>query len=316
MLKSLRILFNKVIVVQNCFYSPSSALDDIKHIKNCLKKVKTLKNERFDNIYMSQERIFDLILCTRAKKNNPKALCFNIEEDAYYSINNKYNDDNFVYTESSRATRRKFLYSLLLFRYPYNYRYINYFYGASKEYHGAKLLFPRLARKELQGKELQEITKQDLLTGISAIYSENKTDLPQSDKYVLFFFDLMNRYKNPENVKSIVMEIIKEAKENGRTVLFKYHPRETDKYEGIEDTFEIPNLIPAEKVLMDLQGKDVIVTGNATTSCIVSAKLGYKVISICKLEFPENKKMHSVMSKMGITCIENLNDIKILFNKL
>ena len=100
------------------------------------------------------------------------------------------------------------------------------------------------------------------------------------------------------------MRVIETAKEEGRTVLFKYHPRETEKFTGIEGAFEIPHLIPAEKVLYDLKECDVNIMGNATTSCVVAAKLGFAVDSICKIEFPENKKMHTVMEQMGIHCLE------------
>lgn len=302
-------IFDEVIVVNDKFYAPSSALDEIKHIRRCLKKVKSLKNEVFDNIFMSQERVFDLIVCARAKKINPNAACYDIEEDAYYSINPKYSSDDFVYKESRRMKRRKFLYSLLLFGYPYNWRDISYCYGMSSEYDGANLLFPDLARKEIKDKKLIEIKEVEILEGIKAIYSNKKTDLPQNTKYTLIFFDLMNRYKTPERVKEIVLKIIESSQADGRTILFKYHPRETQKFENIDGGFEIPSIIPAEKVLMDLHSTDTIVMGNATTSCIVAAKLGFKVLSICKLEFPENKKMHDVMENMGIVCVDKISNI-------
>lgn len=312
---ALQKVFDKVVVVRENFNAPKSALEEIKEIRICLKKAKEIRNERFDNVFMSQERVFDMILCARAKKLNPHARCYNIEEDAYYSIDNKYNAEDFTYTESKRMKRRKFLYALLLLGYPYNYKDVQYCYGMSEEYHGANLLFPYLARKELQSKELLEIKKDELIAGIDAIYSQKKTTYPESDKYTLFFFDLMNRYKNPEKVKEIVKEVIETAKKERRTVLFKYHPRETEKFTDIEGAFEIPHLIPAEKVLYDLKDKDTVVMGNATTACVVAAKLGFKVISICKLEFPDNTKMHNKMGEMGVFCIENICDIETIFDK-
>ena len=308
-------LFDKVIIIRDKFEPLMKPLDEIRYIRQCMKKVKSIKNERFDNIYMSQERIFDMIICARAKKINPDARCYDIEEDAYYSINEKYNAEDYVHIESKRAKRRKLLFALLLAGYPYNYKDIHYCYGMSSEYHGANLLFPHLARRELSGKELIEITAEELLRGIDAIYSGINAQYPDGEKYTLFFFDLMNRYKNPERVKERVREIIKVSREEGRTVLFKYHPRETDKFNDIDGIFELPHVIPAEKILFDLQGKNVVVMGNATTACIVAAKLDYDVISISKLEFPTNKKIHSVMHQMGIFCVENINQIKDIMKK-
>lgn len=308
-------LFDRVIVVRDKFAPHMKPLDDVKCIRKYMKKVKSIRNERFDNVYMSQERIFDMIVCARAKKINPDLKCYNIEEDAYYSINEKYNADDYLHIESTRAKRRKFLFALLLAGYPYNYKDVHYCYGMSSEYHGANLLYPHLARRELAGKELIEITRDELVSGIDAIYSKFNIEYPKSDKYTLFFFDLMNRYKNPERVKEIVQEIIRVSREQGRTVLFKYHPRETDKFENIEGVVELPHIIPAEKVLYDLKGTDTVIMGNATTSCIVAAKLGYDVISISKLEFPTNEKIHNTMKKMGIFCVDNTQNIKNIIRK-
>lgn len=306
---SLEKVFDRVIIARDDFIIQNSTIDDIKEIRRCVKKTNAIKRECFDNVYMSQERIFDRIILSRVKKKNPQVRCYNIEEDAYYSINEKYNADDFVFVETKKEKRIKRVYALSLIGYPYNHKVAGYCYGMSEEYHGANLLFPHLARREIRGKELFEITKDELLAGIDAIYSNKTTQYPNAEKYTLFFFDLMNRYKNPQKVKEIVKEIIKTSAEEGRTVLFKYHPRETEKFTDINGAFEIPHIIPAEKVLFDLRDKDTVVMGNATTACIVAAKLGFKVVSICRIEFPTNTKMHTAMEKMGISCVKDIEDI-------
>ena len=179
----------------------------------------------------------------------------------------------------------------------------------SRQYDGAYLQFPALARREMQGKELIEIRADQLADGIQAIYSDKKTDIPSAGKYIVFFFDLMNRYKDVQKVKETVTQIINASKAAGRTVLLKYHPRETDKFPAMDGCFEIFHIVPAEKVLYDLIGTDTVVMGNATTSCLVAAKLGFRVISICKTQFPTNHQMHTAMENMGIFCIEDTHNI-------
>ena len=308
-------LFDKVIVVRDKFMPIMKTLDEVRFTRQCLKKVRPIWDEHFDNVFMSQERTFDLILCDRTKKINPVVKCYNIEEDAYYSINEKYNADDYIHRESIKTKVRKFLISLLYLGYPYNYKDVNYCYGMSEEYNGANLLFPHLARRELSGKELYEINRNELVDGIQKIYSTIDVAYPPSETYTVFFFDLMSRYQDLDRVKSIVMEIINISQEEGRTVLLKYHPRETDKFSNVNNVYELPSLIPAEKILFDLNGKDTIIIGNATTSCVVAAKLGLKVISICKLEFPTNMKMHRVMKKMGIFCACGIDQIKDIMKK-
>ena len=305
--------FDRVYVVRDAFWASSSALEEVRHIRQCLKKVKALRGQHFDNVYMSQERIFDMVLWASVQKKTPKARCANIEEDAYYSINPLYNAEDFVYREDWRVKRRKLRFRLALLEYPYDYRDVHYCYGMSRAYHGANLLFPWLARREMRSKELREITASELETGIRQLYGQERIPLPASEKYLVFFFDLMNRYKNPANIRRIVETLMEDARKSGRTVLLKYHPRETEKFPPMQGCFEIPHLIPAEKVLLDLARQDVIVVGNATTSCVVAAKLGFRVASVCKLEFPANTKMHTIMDQMGIFCMEDASDMNAIF---
>ncbi len=306
---SLSSVFDEVIIIRDNFEPLKKPIEETKYIRNCLKKVKSIRNKPFDCVYMSQERIFDRILLARAKKINPSLKCYNIEEDAYYSINEKLNADDYVHPDNFRRKRRRFLMRLLLAGHPYNYNEAGYCYGMSDEYDGAYLLFPHLARRELRGKELIEITNEELLYGINALYLNQKCEYPSSERYLLMFFDLIERYKNPELVISSAKKIIELYQKNGFSVLMKYHPRETQKITELNSVFELDKLIPAEKVLYDLYGKDVIVWGNSTTACVVAAKLGFSVFSVAKFENPENPRLHSVFSDMGINCIENENDI-------
>lgn len=304
-------IFQRVLVVRESYCTVVGVLADIRQLRADLKKVHSLRHEHFDQLFMSQERTFDMVLCAWAKKVNPAVRCYNIEEDAYYSLNEKYNADNYVHKLTGRQKFDKALYALLLAGYPYDYLDSPYCYGMSSAYHGAWLLFPWLARRELQGRELLEIGRSELIAGIRAIYSDQKTPLPRGDKYTVFFFDLMNRYRDPETVKHLVAEVVKASREANRTLIFKYHPRETEKFSDMADCFEVPHIVPAEKLLYDLADTDTVVIGNATTACIVAAKLGFQVISISRLEKPDNIKMHTSMEKMGIHCIEDTNNIKL-----
>ena len=63
MRESLSRLFDRVIVITDRFTPQMKPLDEIKFIRKCMKKVKSIRNESFDHIYMSQERIFDMIVC-------------------------------------------------------------------------------------------------------------------------------------------------------------------------------------------------------------------------------------------------------------
>lgn len=311
LLKSMNQTFSKVIVANDNFVTVLPVFKEVKQIKKCVKKTEEISDLHFDNVFMSQERIFDLILYTRAKKINKNLKCYDIEEDAYYSLNNKKNQPNYIYKIGKKAKLSAIIKKIMLINYPYVNGYNVYFYGQSFVYDGGYVLFPNLVRKGMERLNPIEITKDDLKTGINALYSDFRVDYPESDKYIVLFFDLMSRYKNPELVKEMVCHVIKQCVDTNRTVLAKYHPRETEKFEEFNDITEIDKVIPAEKVLLDLDGKDVVVFGNATTACIVAAKMDYKVYSVCKIEMSDNKTMHEKMTQMGLECVEKVEDISL-----
>lgn len=297
-------IYNKVIVVNDRFRTFTSTKEELDFIRLCIKKCKEIKKIKFDNVYLSQERVFDSMLFYIVKRKNKNVRCYNVEEDAYYSINNKFNDDNYKCNITFTNKVKRFL-KMIYVGHFYNYKECRYCYGMGGVYNGVNMLFPHLARRELLNKERIEITKEEILYGVNALYSNKNCNYPSGERYLVVFFDLINRYKNKDLVIKTVKELITNALEQGKTIILKYHPRETEKFTEFNSLNELDNVIPAEKVLYDLLDKEVEILGNATTAVIVSAKLGYKVNSICKIESPDNIKMHSAMTKMGINCIEN-----------
>lgn len=310
MICSLKKVFQDIVVVNDRFRMPQRLFSEIKHIWKCLSQTRRLWKRKFDVAYLSQERVFDLALLGKIRKYSKCADCIAIEEDAYYSINNLRNSESYVPCISRRVKITNWIMHAALCGFPYDYKELIYCYGMHSVYSCANLLFPEIARKELQGKKLIEVTIDDVIAGIRTLYSEIRVDYPQNTKYVVVFMDLMNRYHDKALVKTVLLKTMKMCAENGRTILIKYHPRETDRFEIGGDVHEINMIIPAEKVLLDLRGKDTLIVGNATTACRVAAKMGYRVYSICKIDAPQNKCMHDALTQMGIHCIDNYDELE------
>lgn len=302
-------VFDRVIFVRKEYRSILGVYKESKQTKAELLKTKEIWNEQFDCVYLSQERLFDMCLLKKIKRHNPSIKCYSVEEDVYYSVNNRYNAPNYVHKTGLKKKAYGLISKALMLPYSCSYLEDIYCYAMNSVVDGVHLLFPDLARREIASKELIEISNQQLLDGINSIYGDKKTEYPQAESYAIMFFDLMSRYKNKELVSQISLQFIKQCEEKGIQVLMKYHPRETEKFD-IKGVCEIDQLIPGEKVLADLHGKNAIVFGNATTSCTVAAKLGYKVISIAKIERPENETLHTALEKMNIKCINNITDLK------
>ena len=178
-----------------------------------------------------------------------------------------------------------------------------YCYGMWSAYDGVYVLYPNLVRRELSHKLIYEISKSELICGIEKLYSFLNVEYPSDENLVLIFFDLLSRYKNIETVEMLTSAAIKKNMAQGRRVVIKYHPRETQEIASSEEAFKIPSHIPAEKVLYDLKGRDLVVWGNATTSIIVASKMDFCVYSICNLESPDNLQMRDKLIDMNIKCI-------------
>lgn len=310
-LKKLKSVFSTVIVVRDKFEPEIYGWQEIKIVKKHLQKTKKLYSLGFDRVFLSQERRFDTLLAYKCFKRK-KCEIIHIEEDAYYSLTIKSKP-----IHPPKITLKHFVAESLRRVVLGNNRFFDYggvCYGASPIYQKAYLLFPNLAREELHDKKLFEVSKQMLLNGIQALYGDLNAQYPEGTKYLVVFFDLLERYKNKELVTSVFKNVILYASSFNVPVLVKYHPRETEKIKDIPEVFEIDQLIPGEKVLIDLKEKDVIVLGNATTVCTVAAKLNYKVYSIAPIDHPANIQMHTAMQSMGIhflTSVEDINNIML-----
>ena len=301
--------YSKVIVIRDKYIAFSSASKEIKFIRSSLHKIKNLFSEKFDNVFLSQERILDVAIYSRLKRKNPGLKCFQIEEDAYYSINNRYHDEKYVQKYTLKEKLSRLRYAVMVRGCSTVLRENIYCYGMWSGYDGVYVLYPDLVRRELSNKNIYEIYKSELTYGIEKLYSTTNIEYPQADKITLILFDLSSRYKNFETVKKIVSATIEDSVLHGRSVFVKYHPRENVKL-PLENVFEIPSNIPAEKVLYDLNARDLLVFGNATTSIIVASKLEYNVYSICNIESPDNLQMRDALANMHIKFTTKNEDAK------
>ncbi len=254
----------------------------------------------YDNVFIPQDSPLETLVANRCKQLNPNCTFANIEEDCYYSIIPEQNEPDY---KIGWHTKRPWLIRKLLYGSLYNSddRKGHYIYGQASYFSSIYSLFPDVVRPQLSHLNKTQIQEDCIVESCKLLYDVNSIDLPRVDSFHLFFFDLLERYRNIDVIKEITTSVLEKAKTTGGCMLMKYHPRETEKYnfEG-SSIIEIPSIIPAEKLLSDLYGKNVTVYGNATTAIIVAAKLGFKTISVAGIEGSENSYMIDQFKKMGI----------------
>ena len=263
----------------------------------------------YDNIFISQDRALEALIVGYSIKKNKNCNYWDIEEDCYYSIDPAMNALDYNPGWHTRRTWaiRKILYGSTYFTEKNKGKYI---YGQSSYFNGIYAIFPNLIRPQLSDKQAVDITVKEIVDGTTLLYNTDKTYLPNNVNTYLFFFDLLERYNNLKVIKLIVEQIVSKANNDSAAILLKYHPRETNKFDfNMDNIFEIPSIIPAEKILCDLKGRKVTVYGNATTSVIVSAKFGFNTVSIAGIEGSNNTYMIEQFENMGIRVPKDISDI-------
>ena len=304
--KKLRSYFNNVLFVRKVFSRHSGGRISIE--RQFYKEASCFKNsvlflEKYDNVFLSQERPFDSLIVGYCKRKNSSLRCWDIEEDCYYSLTTEKNNPLYKEEFHNRLSHyfRKLLYGCRNYNSEEN-RGLK-FYGQASFYDGIYALYPNLLRPELKSQKSIGLSSSSIVEAINFLYGSDKQSYSEDIHYTVFFFDLIERYKHPNVIKSIVNHLANSLGNEKSVLLLKYHPRETNKYsfDLLSDKVrEIASIIPAEKLLCDLSGKNVTVYGNATTSVIVAQKLGFKTVSIVEIEGSNNRYMIEKFKEMGI----------------
>ncbi|MFI3165930.1 MAG: hypothetical protein R3Y45_06655 [Bacillota bacterium] len=141
------------------------------------------------------------------------------------------------------------------------------------------VLFPKSVRAELSGKKSNEVSLEMITRSVNSIYRE-------------------------KIINNICEALLEYCEKQGAILLYKYHHREIDQFKNLQDSVfakEIGSIIPAEKVLVDLYDKKIVVIGNLTSLLNVANKLGYNVISLVRIDKSDNEFAIRALINMGIS---------------
>lgn len=301
---ALKEIYDNIWIIQDKFNGDKHLPKLLKFIKK-YRKAKAIFKYKYDNVFTSQEEYFDTLLLTKLSKCNSFRY-HSVEEDAYFSFNRERNLDQIPfsnYYNSKRLFNKIFNFTLKeIFGTNIYFRPVHC-YGMNPSITDAHVIFPQCVRREIQGKRLHEVDNNMIIQGVHNLYKNVNCDIQTTENGVLFFFDLLSRYKDIESIQKIVKQIVKICEENKLLFYYKYHPRETSTISFIEDIGcckQFPAIIPSEKILIDLYGKDLIVLGNATTAIQVAAKLNFKTYSIASIDRMNNEYAIEAFKRMGI----------------
>ncbi|MCC8112032.1 MAG: alpha-2,8-polysialyltransferase family protein [Ruminococcus sp.] len=135
-----------------------------------------------------------------------------------------------------------------------------------------------------------------LAAGIEGLYGE---PLDEKKSGLIIVSDLIERYRNREEIVSLFNEIAAFCEESGIELYIKYHPRETNKIQTECRIQELSTGVAVEKLYLDFNESKTVVLGNMSTSVLTAKKLGFKTISIMKMNDPQ-QNIISAYEKIGI----------------
>lgn len=307
LLENLRSQYDEVIVLQDQYFDfhRSNAFADIK---KKLKKIDFNKFDKVGRIILAQDNYLDMLIASKISVHTVPEI-YSVEEDCYFSLRSELN--NPLYKED-RSFIRELYYRLLRIRFGNNKLYEHYHcYAHNSHIKGIYLLYPQEMRKELDGKERIPVKQLYMSAAIDTLYKQSMDIGETTNKKIVFFFDLIERYNDPDGICSLAIQILNLCNENGWEFWFKYHPRETMKMSQLksDNCVELPLGIPAEKVIRNLKpGRDLVI-GNSTTAIQVANYYGIETYSVLKMNKSDNMQLLQFYENIGIHLPMDCNDI-------
>lgn len=152
-------------------------------------------------------------------------------------------------------------------------------------------------------KKLVEITDEEYRLGLQSIYPSVGLDIALHS--VILVVDKLDRYAYPEKVKAALSEFITRCKAEGKTVICKFHPRETTVWDIFDGCRQLDKAVGIESTYVSLQNiKETITIAGIKSAGLMSAKkMGYKTVSLFPSCRESNDNLVLFYNKLGVELI-------------
>lgn len=175
---------------------------------------------------------------------------------------------------------------------------------------GLKLLkkaytcYPSAVREPYRSNRLLEaITDEEFSLGISSLYP--KTHIDVKPNTVILVIDKLDRYSHPDLVKNTLKSFIDASKKEGKHVVCKFHPRETDTWDIFEGLDQLDNSLGIESAyasLVDIK-ESITIAGIKSTGLMTAKKMGFNAVSLFALCGETNNNLVQFYSTLGVSFI-------------
>lgn len=153
-------------------------------------------------------------------------------------------------------------------------------------------------------KQLVGISDAEYRAGLEAMYPKETLDVQPNS--VILVVDKLDRYAFPEKVRASLGLFIKRCQDEGKTVVCKFHPRETEVWDIFKGCPTLDKSVGIESAYVSLSDiKDSItIAGIKSTGLMSAKKLGYHTVSLFPACGEKNDNLMKFYEKLGITLIQ------------
>lgn len=296
--------FNRVLFLQSIYPAESNTLwAKLKWYPKDWEKIKKFVYDKFDRAFA----VCDWLLLVQktlqlVHQLNPSVEIAWLEDGitAYYSdsdIRGGFDSSRFT-----RTVRRLFFRDLMR---------VGRFYDRDfRETGGLKCLntmytcYPESVREPYKShRKLIQITDDEYRDGLKSMYGVSRLDL--KFPVVIVVVDKLDRYEYPETVKESLSKLIKESLHGGKTVVCKFHPRETMRWEIFDDCLTLDKSIGIESTYLSLLShkEEVTIVGIKSTGLMTAKKLGYNTQSLFPSCGEKNENLTTFYQSLGVKLI-------------
>lgn len=153
-------------------------------------------------------------------------------------------------------------------------------------------------------KQLVGITDAEYRVGLEAMYQKAKLSVQPNS--VILVVDKLDRYAFPEKVHASLGAFIKQCQAEGKAVVCKFHPRETEVWDIFKGCPTLDKSVGIESAYISLSDiKDSItIAGIKSTGLMSAKKLGYYTVSLFPACGEKNDNLMKFYANLGITLIQ------------
>lgn len=173
--------------------------------------------------------------------------------------------------------------------------------GGLKPLKKAYTCYPTAVREPYKSKRvLVPISEEEFYLGLLSMYPKSPMDIKPNT--VILVVDKLDRYAYPEMVKSSLRSFIHQCKLDGKSVVCKFHPRETQSWDVFDGCAHLDKAIGIESTYVSLaEIKDsIIIAGIKSTGLMTAKKIGYNTISLFHSCGEKNDDLERFYSLLGI----------------